>query len=98
MNTKTPPELVAEMALIDSLLFDPANPNKETKEEEEALCRSIQEFGFVSPVLVRRADRVIIGGHHRVTAARKLGYKVVPVTWFEGSQEKARLLGIALNK
>ncbi len=65
MTTKTPPDMVVEMALIDSLLFDPANPNKEAKDVEEDLCRSLNEFGFVSPVLVRREDRVIIGGHPR---------------------------------
>jgi len=42
------------------------------------VAASIMEFGFVNPVLVG-ADGVIIAGHARVLAARKLGMAEVPV-------------------
>jgi ParB-like chromosome segregation protein Spo0J len=63
-----------------------------------ALERSITQFGLVDPVVVRKADRTVIGGHQRLEAARKLGLKTVPAVFVDLSQEQASLLNIALNK
>ncbi|MFH1485706.1 MAG: site-specific DNA-methyltransferase [Chloroflexota bacterium] len=83
---------------IDQLRPDPANPRRISDAELETLTRSIQEFGFVDPVIARREDKVVIGGHQRLVAARKLGVKKVPVVFLDISVEQARLLNIALNK
>ncbi len=83
---------------IESLHPDPANPRRIGKEELEALTRSIREFGFVQPVLARKADSAVIGGHQRLLAARRLGWKTVPVIFFDLSIEQSRLLNLALNK
>lgn len=64
----------------------------------EALTRSIREFGLIDPIIVRKEDRTVIGGHQRLLAARRLGYKTVPVVFVDLSLEQARLLNIALNK
>jgi ParB-like nuclease domain len=64
----------------------------------DALERSLRQFGFVQPVLARREDRTVIGGHQRLVAARRLGLTTVPVTSLDVSVEQARLLGLALNK
>jgi ParB-like chromosome segregation protein Spo0J len=37
------------------------------------------DLRFVQPVLVRREDKTVIGGHQRLLAARRLGMKTVPV-------------------
>ncbi len=91
-------EIQIEHVSIDSLGPDPANPRKIADAELEALTRSIREFGLVDPVIARREDGVVIGGHQRLTAARKLGLKTVPVVYLDLSQEQARLLNIGLNK
>ena len=83
---------------IDDLRPDPANPRRISEEELDALERSLRQFGFVSPVLARREDRTVIGGHQRLVAARRLGLTSIPVTWLDISVEQARLLGLALNK
>ena len=62
------------------------------------LERSLRQFGFVQPVLARREDRTVIGGHQRLVAARRRGLTTVPVSWLDISVEQARLLGLALNK
>ena len=59
--------------LIDDLRPDSANPRRIGNAELEALTRSIREFGFVQPVLARLEDKTVIGGHQRLTAARRLG-------------------------
>ncbi|MGH2966295.1 MAG: DNA modification methylase [Solirubrobacterales bacterium] len=92
------PTLSVELVPIDDLRPDPANPWQIGAEELEALERSLRQFGFVQPVLARRDDRTVIGGHQRLVAARRLGLTSVPVTWLDVSVEQARLLGLALNK
>ena len=52
---------------IGDLSPDPANPRRISDEELESLTRSIREFGLVEPVVVRREDLVVIGGHRRAS-------------------------------
>ena len=71
---------------IGELRPDPANPRRISDEELESLTRSIQEFGLIDPIIARREDKVVIGGHQRLLAARKLGMKKVQLnsTLFDG--------------
>src|SRR5664280_717834 len=99
MTTPTSlPSLTVDAVPIDDLRPDPANPRRISEDELDALERSLRQFGFVQPVLARREDRTVIGGHQRLVAARRLGLTSVPVTWLDVSAEQARLLGLALNK
>jgi ParB-like chromosome segregation protein Spo0J len=96
MNTAQ--QIQIEQININDLKPDPANPRRISDQELEALTRSIREFGLVDPIIARREDKTVIGGHQRLIAARRLGYKTVPVVSLDLSQEQARLLNIALNK
>ncbi len=87
-----------EDVAIDALRADPANPRRIGEGELDALERSLRSFGFVQPVLARREDGVVVGGHQRLLAARRLGLTTVPVIWLDLPREQARLLGLALNK
>ncbi len=98
MTTKTPPSLQIEQVPIDHLKPDPANPRRISDAQLEALTRSLKEFEFVQPVLVRREDRTVIGGHQRLLAARRLGYKTVPVIFLDLTLEQARVLNLGLNR
>jgi ParB-like chromosome segregation protein Spo0J len=92
------PSPTVEQVPIDELHPDLANPRRISDDELDALERSLRQFGFVQPVLARREDRTVIGGHQRLVAARRLGLATVPVTWLDVTVEQARLLGLALNK
>jgi DNA modification methylase len=83
---------------IESLRPDPANPRRISPAELEALTRSLREYGFLQPVLARRDDNTVVGGHQRLLAARRLGMKTVPVIFVDLSIEQARVLNLALNK
>ena len=83
---------------IRDLRPDPANPRRISDEELESLTRSIREFGLIDPIIARREDKVVIGGHQRLLAARKIGLKQVPVVLVNLSEEQAHLLNLALNK
>lgn len=43
----------------------------------DAVAKSIRDFGFRVPIIVDK-DMVIVAGHTRLKAARKLGLKTVP--------------------
>lgn len=64
----------------------------------DAVAGSIAEFGFKNPIIVDR-NNVIIAGHTRLLAARKLGLDQVPVIRAEDLTEKqVKALRIADNK
>lgn len=64
----------------------------------DAVANSIREFGFQSPIIVDR-DMVIIAGHTRLKAARKLGMDTVPVIVARDlTDEQARAYRLADNK
>src|SRR5690606_6057349 len=64
----------------------------------DPVAASIKEFGFRWPVLVD-GDDVLIGGHTRLRAARKLGLTEVPVIRADDlTPEQVRAFRIADNK
>jgi len=91
-------DLRVEQAPIDSLIPWPGNPRIMTEAERAKLRRSIERFGFVEPVVARRRDRVMIGGHQRWLVAKEMGLTTVPVVFVEVSEAEARALNLALNK
>lgn len=98
MKTSNSATVAVQQVPIGSLVPDPANPRRISDKELESLARSLQAFGLVDPIIARREDRTVIGGHQRLLAARKLGLKTVPVIFLDLSVERARLLNVALNK
>ncbi len=65
-----------------SLRPNPWNPNHVGPDNEQKLEASLKKLGFTKPLVVRTLDDgslEILGGEHRWRAAKKLGYKQVPV-------------------
>jgi site-specific DNA-methyltransferase (adenine-specific) len=71
------------------------NPRKLSNIDKVA--SSIKEFGFQQPIVVDK-NYVIIVGHTRFEAAKKLGLKEVPVQIAELSEIEAKAYRIADNK
>lgn len=64
----------------------------------EAVANSIKEFGWQQPIVVDK-DMVIIVGHTRYYAAKKLGYDTAPVVVASNlSDEQVRAYRLADNK
>lgn len=53
------------------------NAKKHPKEQVEYIANSITEFGFKIPIIID-SNNVIVAGHGRLLAAKKLGLKEVP--------------------
>ena len=98
MTTTRRKSLQIEHVAPRTLLPHPRNPRTISSAQMASLERSIASFGLVDPVVVRKADRTVIGGHQRLEAARKLGLKTVPAVFLDLSEAEASLLNIALNK
>jgi len=97
-RSATPSDLRIVQVPIDELRPDPANPRKISDAELDNLTRSMREFGFIQPVIARHDDHIVVGGHQRLVAARRLGYKQVPVIFVDLSPEESHLLNLALNR
>ena len=91
-------ELRVEYVPIDSLHPWPENPRTISAVELAKLRRSIETFGFVEPVVARRDDGLLIGGHQRLLAAKVAGHSRVPAVFVQVSDAEARALGLALNR
>lgn len=76
------------------------NPRAIEPENRERLLAGLREFGFVEPIVVRRSDMLVIGGHQRLDIAlqeREL-FPQVPVVFVDDlSDERAKALNILLN-
>jgi hypothetical protein len=75
----------------------PGNPRRNDQSVDQ-VARSIREFGFNQPIVVD-ANRVIVVGHTRLKAAKKLGLDQVPVIIVDTvSEEKLQAYRLADNK
>ena len=87
-----------EELAVESLVPYENNARTHSEEQIEKICKSIQEFGFINPVLVYKGN-IIIAGHGRVMAAKKLGIDKVPCLHVEHlTEEQMRAYVIADNK
>lgn len=77
--------------------YNPRIDLKPGDEEFEKIKRSIQEFGFVEPIIVN-SDMTIIGGHQRYKVLKELGYDVAECSIVDLDKTKEKALNIALNK
>lgn len=75
----------------------PYNKNPRKNLNVDKVAKSIQEFGFQQPIVVD-TGMVIIVGHTRLEASKKLGLTTVPVLVTDISPEKAKAYRIADNR
>jgi DNA modification methylase len=91
-------DLVVERWPLDRLIPYIRNSRTHSEEQVAQVAASIKEFGWTNPILVS-ADGVIIAGHARLLAARKLGMTEVPIIVLDHlSETQRRALVIADNR
>jgi DNA modification methylase len=83
---------------VEKLIPYARNARTHSDEQVAQIAASIAEFGWANPILAD-ADGVIIAGHARLLAARKLGLTEVPVIVLDHlSETQRRALIIADNR
>lgn len=90
--------LIVEYVPIGKLQPFDGNPRKISEKGLEKLQRSIEEFGFVNPILAQRGTNMIIAGHQRLKAAKAAGLKELPVVWLDMDDMTAKAYNIADNR
>lgn len=74
------------------------NAKKHDKKQIANVAESIKQYGFVQPVVIDR-DGVIVIGHCRAEAAKKLGMKTVPCVCVDDlTPEQVNALRLVDNK
>ena len=87
----------AEIIDIEKLQLDGENPNKMKKNQLSALRKAIQRFGFIVPIVTNR-DLLVADGEQRLTVAKELGMKQVPVIRLDVEDVDRRIIRQILNK
>ncbi len=93
--------MVIERKRTADLIPADYNPRKDLKPgdvEYEKLKRSIEQFGYVEPVIWNKTTGFVVGGHQRLKVLLDMGITEVECVVVEMDAEKEKALNIALNK
>eukprot|EP00913_Durusdinium_trenchii_P035349 g33079.t1 len=87
---------------ISKLVALKRNPQYCTPAQMESLKTSIEQDGFVVPILIRKLPREkdryeIVSGNHRVMAAREIGLTEVPCVLIRLTDKQTKRLAVNLN-
>lgn len=78
--------------------YNPRIDLNENDDEYKKIKNSIQEFGYVDPIIWNKRTGNIVGGHQRYTVLKDLGHETVDVSVVDMSEQDEMALNIALNK
>ena len=93
--------MLIEKIQIERLIPADYNPRKDLKPgdpEYEKLKRSLEEFGYVEPVIWNKTTGHVVGGHQRLKILLDMGIIEVECVVVEMDAEKEKALNVALNK
>lgn len=94
-------ELKVVMVPTDDLVMYEGNAKLHPHEQVDQIAASIEEFNFADPIAAwhnEEGESVIIEGHGRLMAARKLGIEELPVIYLDYlTDEQRRAYTIAHN-
>jgi DNA modification methylase len=85
---------------INKLAYANYNPRKDLQPKDaeyKKLKKSIEEFGYVEPIIVNQ-NNTVIGGHQRAKILQDLGFEKIDIVRVNIPKEKEKALNIALNK
>jgi hypothetical protein len=79
---------------IGQVIINDYNPNQLTPSDYRNIRYSIEKYGLVIPILVRKKNNkgkyVIIDGEQRFLISKELGYKELPVVVYQGEEDEER--------
>lgn len=93
--------MVIEKRKINELNQAKYNPRIELSETDETykkIAKSIDEFGYVEPIIVNLRNNVIVGGHQRVNVLKKKGFTEIECVIVNLDERQEKRLNLALNK
>lgn len=86
-------------APVKDLVSPDWNPRQITTEELEKLKTSLEEFGYIEPIIVNDVNNHVVGGNQRLKALIALGYDEVDCVYVHIEDiNKEKACNVALNK
>ena len=90
--------MIVETVKIDDLISPDYNPRHITPEALESLKQSIDEFGYIDPLIVNRVNMHVVGGNQRLECLKALDYEKVEVIFInEPDINREKAINIRLN-
>lgn len=84
---------------VKDLVSPEWNPRQITTEELEKLKTSLEEFGYIEPIIVNDVNNHVVGGNQRLKALIALGYTEVDCVYVHIEDlNKEKACNVALNK
>jgi ParB-like chromosome segregation protein Spo0J len=91
--------LKIEYLPVDSLKPYSKNARKHSEKDIQAIINSIEEFGFDDPIGIWSNQNIIVEGHGRLIAAKRLGMEKVPCIRLDHlTDEQRKAYALAHNK
>lgn len=93
--------MIIEKIEVEKLIPADYNPRKDLQpgdSEYEKIKRSLEEFGYVDPVIWNKTTGRVVGGHQRLKVLASMGRTEVECVVVELNEEKEKALNVALNK
>lgn len=93
--------MIIEKIEVKKLIPADYNPRKDLQpgdSEYEKIKRSLEEFGYVDPVIWNKTTGRVVGGHQRLKVLASMGRTEVECVVVELNEEKEKALNVALNK
>jgi DNA modification methylase len=93
--------MIIQKIAVEKLNPAKYNPRKDLQSgdpEYEKLLRSVEEFGYVEPLIWNERTGNIVGGHQRFKVLKQLGYTEIDCVVVDLDEQREKALNIALNK
>lgn len=77
------------------------NPRKKLEKTDESYKRikaSIEEFGFIDPIIVNINNMTVVGGHQRLEILKELNYEEIECVVVNLDDKQEKRLNLSLNK
>jgi DNA modification methylase len=81
-----------------SLVPHASNPAEHPTKQKAAIQKSLEEFGWVAPVVVSRGTGTILDGHARVEEALTQEWPLVPVRYLDVTPAEEKKVLVAINR
>ena len=83
---------------LTSVLANPRNPRRHDETQMQRLTASLLHFGQTKPILLRKANSMVIAGHGIMAAAQRAGFVEVDCVLWDVDQKTADAYMLADNR